>query len=108
MYAQAVEVTGYSLEHLKNAKWVAGAYEPSLRRDNLPWSHHKEAASLPDADRSEALRLRSDTPRSAAVLAAYEPMADFAIDRRSPPCPEVETNPNPTMISSRLAWAEAR
>ena len=46
-YAQAVEATGYGVEALKNAKWVAERYEPSTRVDVLCWSHHREAAALP-------------------------------------------------------------
>lgn len=54
-YAQALDATGLSVEHLKNAKWVAGAYETSDRSDVLSWTHHQAAASLPKDDRAALL-----------------------------------------------------
>jgi N6-adenosine-specific RNA methylase IME4 len=55
-YTQAVEATGYSLDACKNAKWVAEAYaEPSTRVDGLTWTHHREVAALPPADRAAVL-----------------------------------------------------
>ena len=52
-YAQAVEVTGYSSQTLRDSKWVSGQVEMSRRRDKLPWSHHREVVALdhPDQDR---------------------------------------------------------
>lgn len=54
-YTQAIEATGLGVDALKNAKWVAETYEPSTRVDNLTWTHHREAASLPPADRAAVL-----------------------------------------------------
>jgi hypothetical protein len=55
-YAQAIEATGYSNQTLRDAKWVAEAYSDlSLRKDNLSFTHHKEAASLPPAEREGVL-----------------------------------------------------
>jgi N6-adenosine-specific RNA methylase IME4 len=49
-YAQAIDATGMDYQTLANAKWVAGKVEPSLRRENLTFHHHKEIAALePDA-----------------------------------------------------------
>ncbi len=47
MYAQAVDATGYENGTLRTAKWVAGAYELSLRKDNLSFKHHRIVAALP-------------------------------------------------------------
>ncbi len=46
MYAQALETTDYEYQTLKDAKWVAGKIELSLRNDNLTFNHHKEVAKL--------------------------------------------------------------
>jgi N6-adenosine-specific RNA methylase IME4 len=55
-YAQAIEATGYSNQTLRDAKWVAEAYDDlSLRNDNLSFTHHREVASLPKEKRQEAL-----------------------------------------------------
>lgn len=54
-YTQAIDATGYSNDTLRQAKWVAGAYEPCERTHNLSWSHHKEVAALPRAERAEVL-----------------------------------------------------
>lgn len=55
-YKSAMELTGKPYGTLRNASWVAGEYELSLRSDNLSWSHHKIAASIDDKEqRSELL-----------------------------------------------------
>jgi N6-adenosine-specific RNA methylase IME4 len=54
-YTQAIEATGYSNDTLRQAKWVAGAFQPCERTHNLSWSHHKEVAALPSAERDEVL-----------------------------------------------------
>jgi N6-adenosine-specific RNA methylase IME4 len=48
-YAQAIETTGDNYQTLRNAQWVAGAFELSRRRDILSWSHHAEVAGIEDA-----------------------------------------------------------
>lgn len=51
-YSQALEATDYSYQSIRDAKWVAGKFELSRRRDKLSWSHHREVAALepPAAD----------------------------------------------------------
>ena len=55
-YAQAAEITGYKVQTLKNAAWVASQYESSTRVDDLSFSHHQAVASLPPKDRKELLK----------------------------------------------------
>jgi N6-adenosine-specific RNA methylase IME4 len=45
-YKQALDATDRSYQSLRDAKWVAGQFELSRRRDNLSWSHHREVAPL--------------------------------------------------------------
>lgn len=74
-YTQAIEATGYSNDTLRQAKWVAGAYEPCERTHNLSWSHHKEAASLPASERAEVLSRAASgnlSTRETKVLAKQE------------------------------------
>jgi hypothetical protein len=48
MYSQALQdKTGFEHQTLANDKWIAGQIDFSLRRENLPFSHHKEVAPLP-------------------------------------------------------------
>jgi N6-adenosine-specific RNA methylase IME4 len=47
MYTQALEATDKKYQTLRDAQWVAGAFELSRRRDNLSWSHHRDVAALP-------------------------------------------------------------
>lgn len=54
-YTQAIEATGLSKSSLQDAKWVAGAFEPSERSEHLPWSHHAATASLPKGERTALL-----------------------------------------------------
>jgi hypothetical protein len=49
-YAQVGDMTDLSHGTLANLKYVAGRFEPSRRRETLPWSHHAEVASRQDAD----------------------------------------------------------
>ena len=56
-YTEAVEATGYADGTLRDAKWVANAFEVSERTDNLSWTHHREVASLPKQERAEVLAL---------------------------------------------------
>ena len=52
-YKQALEATTYSYNTLAQAKRVATAYEPCNRIQNVPWSHHLEAAAMPLLARQE-------------------------------------------------------
>ncbi len=45
MYAQAVDATGYENGTLRDAKWVSGAYELSIRIYNLSFAHHRIVCS---------------------------------------------------------------
>jgi N6-adenosine-specific RNA methylase IME4 len=45
-YTAALEATGFEYQTVRNAKWVAGRFELSRRRDNLSWSVHAEVAAL--------------------------------------------------------------
>lgn len=54
-YSQAIEVTGQSYQTLRDAAWVASAFELSERSDNLAWSHYRQAASLPRETRASVL-----------------------------------------------------
>jgi len=61
-YSQALDVTDSAYSTLANAKWVAEKYpDLSLRRENLSWSHHKEAAALDPEARFAALSLAEDS-----------------------------------------------
>jgi hypothetical protein len=49
-YADAAKITGYDPKSLRNMRYVASRFKPSLRRDNLTWSHHALLVALtPDA-----------------------------------------------------------
>lgn len=51
MYAQALDETEYAYQTLADAVWVAGRFdEISRRRENLPFSHHREVSGLDSAD----------------------------------------------------------
>ena len=51
----AIEATGYENKTLRNAKWVAGSFELSMRMDNLSWTHHQIVAALPVEERTAIL-----------------------------------------------------
>jgi hypothetical protein len=67
-YAEAARVTGYDAASLRNMAWVASRFDPSLRNDQLTWSHHVLLAPL-DADaQREWLRRASEERLSVADL----------------------------------------
>ncbi len=47
--ASAALPAGFALSTIQGAAWVADRFEPSRRRSDLPFSHHKEVAALPPA-----------------------------------------------------------
>jgi hypothetical protein len=51
-YVEASKITGYDPKSLRNMRYVASQFAPSLRRDNLNWSHHALLAGLEPADRT--------------------------------------------------------
>jgi len=55
MYAQAIEATGLATQSLLNCKWVAQRVPASRRREELPWSHHAEVASLEPEEQEDWL-----------------------------------------------------
>jgi N6-adenosine-specific RNA methylase IME4 len=68
-YSQALEATGYAVQTLMDAAWVASKIEISLRKEILPYNVQKEVASL--------------TPeQQAAVLADAEAEAWTVLDTR--------------------------
>lgn len=54
-YEQFAELTGYSVQALKDMAWVSKAYEVSSRKDELSFKHHKIVADLPHEKREEML-----------------------------------------------------
>jgi hypothetical protein len=53
-YAQALDATDYAYQTIADAKWVAGRFEISRRRENLTWSHHREVAGIQDDAEQDA------------------------------------------------------
>jgi hypothetical protein len=54
-YAQALDATDYAYQTIADAKWVAGRFELSRRRENLTWSHHREVAGIEDDAEQDAV-----------------------------------------------------
>ena len=55
--------TSLRLPAIANAKWVAGRFDLSRRRDNLTWSHHREVAGIEDDGLPRAIaRNRDEVP----------------------------------------------
>lgn len=54
-YVEASRVTGYDPKSLRNMRYVASRFPPSLRRDNLQWSHHALLAALEPEERANWL-----------------------------------------------------
>lgn len=59
-YAQWADETGLSENTLATIKWVAGRVEPSRRREDVGWSHHREVAPLEPEKQDELLSRAAD------------------------------------------------
>lgn len=84
-YLQASKVTGYDIKSLRNMRYVSSRFEPSLRRDDLNWSHHALLAAFDVCeqqywlDRAATDRLSVDDLRCelrAAARGDYAPADD--------------------------------
>jgi len=56
-YKQAIAVTGFDHQTLRNYAWVAGRFDVSRRRDKLSFAHHAEVAALSEEEQDEWLDL---------------------------------------------------
>src|ERR1700689_4024838 len=54
-YVEASKITGHDPKSLRNMRYVASQFAPSLRGDNLNWSHHALLAALEPADQNHWL-----------------------------------------------------
>lgn len=53
---KAAELTGYSIDRLKEARRVAAAFPVTSRSDKLGWTHYKAAVQLPAEQRVQVIR----------------------------------------------------
>ena len=60
MYDEIAEESGLNKQTLKDYKWVSDTIEPSLRKDDLTFNHHKSVALLPKEQQQEVLQKASD------------------------------------------------
>ena len=68
VYDELEEITGLDHGTLKNYKSVSENIPSSLRRDDLSFSHHAEAAKLPEAKQAEFLTRASEEKLSVREL----------------------------------------
>lgn len=54
-FAQALEITGFTIGTLRTDKWVAKDVPPSRRREALTFNHHREVAPLTPKEQVEWL-----------------------------------------------------
>src|SRR4051812_34688284 len=47
--------TGHAYQTVRDAGWVAGKFDASLRRDDVSWQFHKATAVLPSEDAQHVL-----------------------------------------------------
>jgi hypothetical protein len=69
-YSQAIEETGLSRGLLANYAWVESKVEPSVRNENLSWSHHRMVADLEPKEQREWLQKAQDEHIPANALRA--------------------------------------
>lgn len=70
-YSQAIEATGLKTDALRQAKWVAEQYPETVTRvTDLSWTHHREAAALPQEERQAVLEYAASEKLSTRELRA--------------------------------------
>jgi hypothetical protein len=95
-YTEVIDATDYDYQTVANAKYVAGRFEFSRRRENLSWSHHAEVASLDPAeadqwlDRAAIEHWSQKTLRAEIGVAATRRMLEE--DAAAPPITEPPTS----------------
>jgi hypothetical protein len=67
-YAQALSVTRLSERQLTKYRWVAEKVAPSLRRENLSFTHHEIVAALPPPDQERLLAMAETGGHSVAAF----------------------------------------
>jgi hypothetical protein len=55
-YRQIAEATGYAVQTVVNAAYVSRHVDPKVRRQDVPFSHHAEVASLPGEQQAKWLK----------------------------------------------------
>lgn len=111
-YAQAVEVTGLSVQTLKNAQWVSDRIPPRERDPEIPHSYYRAAAALDPKDRRVLLkRAKNEGMNEGEVRARAQHIKAGGDAKEDPPPPEKHLPP-PTLgeivedVIRRLAKAE--
>lgn len=80
-YTQAIEATGWGLEHLKQCKWVAGRVEKCTRVHDLSYTHHRHVAHLTAAEQASWLaHAQAEGWRSGELKAALQIAALPAVE----------------------------
>lgn len=54
-YREAISLTGFDIQTLRNDKWVASRIPPERRQGNLSFEHHKEVADMEEEEQEELL-----------------------------------------------------
>lgn len=86
-YAQWLDSTGLSYPSLADTLWVARQIEPSRRRENLSWSHHREIAGLDSKEQDELLKRAAREELTCSSLRAIVK----AEIKQEPECPQSPT-----------------
>lgn len=71
-YVQLVEATGFKEQSLRNSAWVASRIPPEERRESLSFSHHREVAALPPAQREPLLEIAETNALTVSELRAHK------------------------------------
>ena len=81
-YADAAALTGYKEQSLRSAVWLSGQFDVLMRINKLTWHHHRHAAALPPAKRTDALQRAVDEGLSTRALKAL--VDEIKRDLRTP------------------------
>lgn len=74
-YAQAIDITGFDYQYLADVAWVGRVFPLFARRENLPFSYHRETANKIFDDEDRTLLLGK------AVLGKTEAGSDMVMRR---------------------------
>jgi hypothetical protein len=85
-------VTGYDVASLRNMAWVASQFDPSLRSDDLSWSHHVLLAPL-EPEQQQGWLERARKERLSVADLRLELRAARSAQRKSAESTRVDLDP---------------
>lgn len=101
MYSQALEETDYTKGALRDFAWVSRQVAPSLRKDNLTFSHHKEVAAFTTEDNKPDVEKQQEWLEKAAIGDGEKP---WSVSTLRNAIKDAKQEADPTWLKHSDVW----